>query len=241
MNISLRIIKSIRLTFLLKLSIFLIIFALSSSIVSVWFDMSRRDININLTNSQNEQKLFRNVYGRLWDEYFELKSAEYSIFDYAQSIEMQKYYEEADTLICMFDHLKAFHSNQTIIATIQRGRSYLTETQLHEFRISEIEKTANQRTKEIEDAYLKYCSSIDDYNIGEGLQTTLSHVELIIILSRELKTTLEERVMIEKAQLAENYKKSNIAIFVAFLLQLVVFTFISIVDIRTVRLGRSSQ
>ena len=106
-----------------------------------------RDININLTNSQKEQKLFRNVYGRLWDEYFELKSAEYSIFDYAQSIEMQKYYEEADTLICMFDHLKAFHSNQTIIATIQRGRSYLTETQLHEFRISEIEKTANQEQK----------------------------------------------------------------------------------------------
>ena len=241
MRIKINLMKADHIPSLLKLSCFLIIFALTSSIVSVWFDHARRDIDVQLINSKNEQKLFRSVYERLWEEYFKLKSSKYSISEYAQSVSAHQSEKDATQLICMFDHLKAFYSEQTIIYTLNKGKQYLTKRQVDDYGINEIEKKTNLRIAEIEDAYDDHCALIVNYEVGQGTAATTSRIELIIQLSRELKAILEKRVLSETALLTQNYKTSNLAIFTAFLLQIFVFSVISVVDIRTASFRRNSQ
>ena len=66
--------------FFLKSSLFLIVFALISSGISVWFDGNRREISSQLAQSRQQQEMFRDAYERLWDEFFSLQKSKSSLF-----------------------------------------------------------------------------------------------------------------------------------------------------------------
>ena len=63
----------------LKLSLFLILFALISSGISVWFDDKRQNISYQLAESRQQQELFREAYERLWDEFFSLQKSKVAL------------------------------------------------------------------------------------------------------------------------------------------------------------------
>lgn len=224
--------------FLLKLSLFLVIFALSSSVISVWYDEKRQNIDLNLYNSKQEQVLFREVYGRLWDEYFKLQSATQSVNLYSLRIMKDETVVSPQQLVCLLDHLQASHGEQILINTFEVGRQFLTTQQKEKYRVDEIEQLTIQRMENLNKGAYEYCASLKDYKTGEALKSVLMRMEVVLIMARELKSILETRILEETRLLNKNYENSNMAIFIAFLFQVFVFSVISIVDINISSLRR---
>ena len=226
---------------MLKISCFLIIFALTSSLISIWFDYQRQEIDAQLTNSKYEQELFRNVYELLWDEYFKQQSSKHFLNEYAHSISETEAVEEPKQLICMLDNEKAYYGDIIIINTLNLGSQYLTKFQKEKYKTSLLEEITKTRISAIRDDLHGFCSSEKYTEIGQASAAVTARIESLLVIARELKQILENRILLETNLLTENYKKSNIAIFTAFLIQFFVFAIVSIVDINTSSFRRSMK
>ena len=226
---------------LLKLSFFLIIFALTSSVISVWYDNHRQIIDERLSVSKKEQELFREVYERLWDEYFKLQAAKRTVNEYALNIQGNKNVQLPKQLICMFDNFQAHHGDKLLINTFDAGRHFLTAEQKAKYKVVEIESRTNKRIKNVADGFYGYCALNKNYKTGQALEIVITRLQAVLVISRELKAILEARILEETHLLTENYKNSNIAIFIAFLLQLFVFSVVSFVDINTSTMRRVNK
>lgn len=224
--------------FFLKSSLFLIVFALISSGISVWFDGNRREISSQLAQSRQQQEMFRDAYERLWDEFFSLQKSKSSLFQYADGIPTDGTINDPEMLICTYDHFKAAEGEATFIAVLQTGKRFLTPEQIQNFRLLEMETESKVLVDQIKLGFSDYCSKLDYQKFGQALENATEKVRALIILSRELKLILEKRISNESIALTKNYKTSNVAILIGFFLQLFVFIVLSVVDIKTSVLRR---
>lgn len=221
------------LPYLLKLSCFLVVFALSSSAISVWFDYKRQDIDFKLSKSKHEQELFRDVYGNLWQSYFKLRSFMHDVQDYENSIAGNTAFGQKRQWVCMFENLKASHGDRVILGTLVEHGHFLTAIQKEKYQTEDLKQVTNTRVQNGDDGFYKYCATTTNHEPGHELSSVTARVEKVLKMARELKEILENRILVETKLLEENYKNSNLAIFIAFILQLFVFVVISVVDINT--------
>ena len=232
---SLRLKKSqfISMQLFLKLSLFLILFALISSGISVWFDDKRQNISYQLAESRQQQELFREAYERLWDEFFSLQKSKVALVQYSNIVEIKNNATNRNNLVCIYDHFKASEGDATFVAVLQSGKQFLTPKQLTESGLLYLEAESKALIQEVKSGFVTYCSELDYLDVGQAVDAATEKIRALIILSRELKVVLEKRISEQSLALTQNYKSSNIAILIGFLLQLFVFCVLSVVDIQT--------
>ena len=232
-NLRLKKSQFISMQLFLKLSLFLILFALISSGISVWFDDKRQNISYQLAESRQQQELFREAYERLWDEFFSLQKSKVALVQYSNIVEIKNNATNRNNLVCIYDHFKASEGDATFVSVLESGKQFLTPKQLTESRLLYLEAESKALIQEAKSGFFTYCSELDYLNAGQALDAATEKIRTLIILSRELKVVLEKRISEQSLALTQNYKSSNIAILIGFLLQLFVFCVLSVVDIQT--------
>ena len=232
-NLRLKKSQFISMQLFLKLSLFLILFALISSGISVWFDDKRQNISYQLAESRQQQELFREAYERLWDEFFSLQKSKVALVQYSNIVEIKNNATNRNNLVCIYDHFKASEGDATFVSVLESGKQFLTPKQLTESRLLYLEAESKALIQEVKSGFVTYCSELDYLNAGQALDAATEKIRTLIILSRELKVVLEKQISEQSLALTQNYKSSNIAILIGFLLQLFVFCVLSVVDIQT--------
>jgi hypothetical protein len=212
---------------LLNLALFLILFALTSSCVSLWFDVKRQSIHNNLDIIQAQQREFIVVSEALWMEYASLIDTEHKM----RLVNSQKLIS-SQTETCKYEILKLSQTVGVILPALAVGEQFITSKHRSDFRIDSIKDRASRLSEiRIDNSLLQSsCDDIKNYEVGEATKATISDLKLVLKLANFLKFELEETAQKSAASLEENFQRSNIAIFLAFIFQVIVFLILKIAD-----------
>lgn len=234
---------------LLKLGIFLIVFALTSSIISLFFDRERQHIKNDLELQIQNQNTFRSAYSQLWDEFFKIQTYKTQVSSYADRLLKTDNIKKPQTLLCMFEQFKVYQVEQTTSRILEIGEKFISKKQYENYEIKDIKKHSISALKRIrqqddpskpetEQGLYEFCNSLDLDRNSIGLKQSAHNIEKLISLSTELKFELENTIEKKTKRLNATFIKSNQTIFFAFILQLIVFLIISFIDINTSGLRR---
>ena len=212
---------------LLNIALFLILFALTSSCVSIWFDVKRQNIQSTLTTIQAQQKEFITVSEALWTEYAILLDTKQKL----RLIDSQNT-KTSKTETCKYEVLKLSQTVGVILPALEVGERYFTDKHRSDFPIASIKKRASKLSEmRSNDVLLQSsCLEIKSYIVGEITKTSISDLSLVLKLANALKFELEEAARESAAALEDNFRRSNLAIFLAFIFQVLVFLILKIAD-----------
>ena len=216
----------------MSIALFALVFSLTSALIAIFYQ-SEADHKLSSIDS-------------LRDDQLSLRDAQEKIVEQIiQSREIKDRYLGGDELsdskyqsICAATYAPLLRSSYQMNALINLALSVSTNDQTARFDLKEKEGRYSKYVEQTKKYHLKeICATKNLSALAlENDQWTLDLQELLI-LSTELKLLVGERMKSGVAELMAVYDRSRLAIFTAFILQLIIFGMINYLDIKTFRLS----